>query len=100
MKIIWHGQSLFEIATGTKENGEVNVVIDPFDGKLGLKVPRMKADILLTTHQHYDHCNVKAVEGNPFLIEGPGEYEVKGVHIKGIPAFALRCRPLGFSKRT
>jgi len=87
MKIIWHGQSLFEIVTGTKENGEVNIIIDPFDGKLGLKVPKMKADILLTTHQHYDHCNVKDVGGNPFLIEGPGEYEVKGVHIKGIPAF-------------
>ena len=48
---------------------------------------KMEADILLVTHQHSDHNNVKAVSKNPFLIEGPGEYEIKEVFIQGIPAF-------------
>jgi len=87
MKIIWHGQSLFEIITLAKQNGETKIVIDPFDEKLGLRVPRLSADILLTSHQHYDHCNIKAVSGEPFLIEGPGEYEIKGVYVKGVSAF-------------
>lgn len=87
MKIIWHGQSLFEIITAPKQGDEVKIVIDPFDESLGLRVPKLNANILLISHQHYDHCNVKAVSGEPFLIDGPGEYEVKGVYIKGIPAF-------------
>lgn len=87
MKIIWYGQSLFEIITLPKQNGEIKIVIDPFDESLGLRVPKLKADILLTSHQHYDHYNIKAVSGEPFLIDGPGEYEVKGVHIKGVSAF-------------
>jgi len=85
MKIIWRGQSLFEIIAKTREQDEVKIVIDPYNKELGLRVPKLKADILLVTHDHYDHANTKAVEGSPFLIEGPGEYEVKGVSVKGIP---------------
>lgn len=62
-------------------------MIDPFEEKTGLKVPSFSADILLITHDHYDHNNASAVKGNPFLINGPGEYEVKGVFIQGIPSF-------------
>jgi len=87
MKIIWHGQSLFEIITTPKQNDEIKIVIDPFDESLGIKVPKLAAHLLLVSHGHYDHSNIKAVSGEPFLIEGPGEYEVKGVYIKGIPAF-------------
>jgi len=87
MKIIWYGQSLFEIITKSKQNEEVKIVIDPFNESLGFKIPKLKADILIVTHNHRDHSNIKAVSGNPFLVQGPGEYEVKGVYIKGIPAF-------------
>lgn len=62
-------------------------MIDPFDESIGLKLPNLSADILLVTHEHPDHNNVKAVKGAPFLVDGPGEYEVKGVFIQGIPSF-------------
>ena len=87
MQIIWHGQSCFQIISSQGKNNHVNIVIDPYSEDIGLKVPKLEADILLTTHNHYDHNNVKAVEGNPFLIQGPGEYEIKEVFIQGIPAF-------------
>ncbi|XOB40265.1 MAG: MBL fold metallo-hydrolase [Candidatus Nealsonbacteria bacterium] len=87
MKIVWHGHSLFQITTNPEKNNQVQIVIDPFDKSIGLRVPKLEADILLVTHQHYDHNNIKAVSGNPFLIEGPGEYEVKGVFIRGILSF-------------
>lgn len=63
------------------------IAIDPFDETIGLKVPSVSADILLITHSHYDHSNKKAVKNEPFVIEGPGEYEVKDVYIKGIISF-------------
>ncbi|MDD5146356.1 MAG: MBL fold metallo-hydrolase [Candidatus Pacebacteria bacterium] len=90
MNIVWYGQSFFEIGVrgnGANGNGEVKIAIDPFDENLGLKVPKVEAQILLITHQHPDYFNIKAVQGDPFIIETPGEYEIKGVFLKGIPAF-------------
>jgi len=93
-KITWAGQSCFQIAVSNAKDHSAQIVIDPFDEKIGLKVPRFSADILLITHDHSDHNNKKAVKSaspetraEPFLIEGPGEFEVKEVHIKGVPAF-------------
>ncbi len=87
MQIIWHGQSCFQITVNQAKNGQRTIVIDPFDETLGLRVPKLEADILLVTHSHHDHNNVKAVGGNPFLISGPGEYEAEDIFIQGIPAF-------------
>ena len=87
MNITWKGQSCFQITSSQGKDGHVNIVIDPFDEETGLRVPKLEADLLLVTHQHKDHNNVKAVSGNPFLIEGPGEYEVKEVFIQGIQSF-------------
>lgn len=99
MKIIWAGQSCFQIIISNPRNHSTSIVIDPFDKTIGLKEPRFSADILLVTHDHPDHNNVKAIRGSPaqvsskfgrvnlFLIKGAGEYEIKGVFIKGIPSF-------------
>ena len=87
MNIFWHGQSCFQIISSQGKNNHVNIVIDPYSEDIGLKVPKLEADILLITHGHHDHNNIKAVAGTPFLINGPGEYEIKEVFIQGIPAF-------------
>lgn len=92
MQIIWHGQSCFQIITSKGKNNQVAIVIDPFSDEIGLKLPKLEANILLTTHGHYDHNNVKGVlrlhpSTTPFIISGPGEYEIKGIFIQGIPAF-------------
>jgi len=87
MTIIWHGQSLFELTSSRGKNNQVNIVIDPFSQEVGLRLPKLEPNIVLSTHEHYDHNNVKAVGGNYFLIEGPGEYEIREIFIQGIPAF-------------
>ena len=78
--------------SGFKIQGQnVALIADPFDKSIGLRVPRMAADIVTVSHNHFDHNNVKAVKGigesNPFVIIGPGEYEVKDVFIYGISCF-------------
>lgn len=96
MQIIWKGQSCFQIITNREKNNsgdtgrnnnQVNIVIDPYGENTGLRVPKFQADILLITHDHPDHNNVKAVSGDYFLIQGAGEYEIKAVFIQGFPAF-------------
>lgn len=84
MHIIWYGQSCFQIITARQKAEQVSIVIDPFDETIGLNLPSLTADILLITHNHDDHNHKKAVKGEPFLIEGPGEYEIKEVFIQGI----------------
>lgn len=84
MNIVWHGHSCFEIITTRNKNERVSIIIDPFSKEIGLRVPKLQGDILLVTHQHYDHNNIKAVNGDPFVIEEPGEYEIKDIFIQGI----------------
>ena len=84
MQIIWKGHSCFQIQA---KNQAVTIVTDPYDESIGLKLSKMEADILLVSHSHPDHNNVKAVSGGPFLISGPGEYDVKDVYIQGIPSY-------------
>lgn len=84
MQIFWQGHSCFQILANISKGNQVKIVIDPFSEEIGLKLPKMEADILLISHSHSDHNNKKAILGNPFLIEGPGEYEAKGVFIEGI----------------
>jgi len=87
MQIIWHGQSFFQILVSKGKESIVKIAVDPYDEQIGLKPPVLEADILLITHNHYDHNNVKTIKGAPFLISGPGEYEIKDVFIQGIPSF-------------
>lgn len=71
------------------------VVTDPFDsGAVGLKFPKLEAaDIITISHDHPDHNASSAVlekigtDAKPFIVDGPGEYEIKEVTILGIPSF-------------
>lgn len=64
------------------------VITDPFSEKsVGFRFPSTSSDIVTVSHQHEDHNCVNSVEGQPFVIDGPGEYEVKGIRIHGISTF-------------
>lgn len=64
-------------------------VIDPFDSQsVGLKFPRgVEANVVTLSHDHKDHNAKEAVLGSPYIITGPGEYEVKGISIIGIGSY-------------
>ncbi len=87
MQIIWHGQSCFQIEARHNKSELTSIVIDPFSEEIGLRLPKLQADIVLVTHSHSDHNNIKGVEGSPFLIQEPGEYEIKKVFVQGISAW-------------
>lgn len=86
MTISWYGQGCF-VLKSSSNNHEALVVIDPFDPKIGLTPPKTEADILLVSHDHFDHNNISAIKGAPFLIKEPGEYELKNVFVEGFEAF-------------
>lgn len=86
MIISWYGHSCFKIQTSSA-SGPLVLVTDPFAKEAGLTPPRLQADIVTVSHQHFDHNNVETVGGSPFLINMPGEYEIKGITVRGIPSF-------------
>jgi L-ascorbate metabolism protein UlaG (beta-lactamase superfamily) len=94
MIINWLGQSAFKI-----QDKEVTVAIDPHD-KTGLKMPKFQAEVLLISHDHEGHSNVEAIKGDPFIIDNPGEYEVKNVFVYGVPGWHDNKNGAQFGKIT
>lgn len=82
MVIQWYGQSCFKITSG-----EFVLVVDPFSKEVGLTPPRFKTDVALVTHSHFDHANTEALAGEPAVVSGPGEYEVRGVYVRGLETY-------------
>ena len=87
MQIEWFGQACLKIQTKPGSNGDVTVIFDPYNPIIGLKMPKLTADILAITHDHKDHNYKEGVSGDYFLINGPGEYEAKQTFVYGIPGW-------------
>lgn len=82
LRIRWHGHSCFEI------DGSVRVVTDPHDGKsLGIPPPKVKADVVLISHDHFDHNCARIVQGPDSTVVSKSVMTVeRGVRIEGIEA--------------
>jgi L-ascorbate metabolism protein UlaG (beta-lactamase superfamily) len=81
MEITWYGHSCFRIT----ERGMASVVCDPYDHRaVGLEALKLKADIITVSHEKPGHNFLAAVKGEPYIITGPGEYEIGSVFITGI----------------
>jgi L-ascorbate metabolism protein UlaG (beta-lactamase superfamily) len=81
MEISWYGHSCFRIM----ERNLASVVTDPYDHRVvGFSALKLKADILTVSHADHGHDFISAVKGDPYLITGPGEFEVGGVFITGV----------------
>lgn len=83
MKIKWLGHSCFLITSqaGTK------ILTDPFDSKVGYAPPVVEADIVTTSHNHYDHNYILAVKGEFKHLDRAGIYALHGIGITGISTF-------------
>ncbi len=82
-QIRWHGHACFEITD------DLTIVTDPHDGKsIGIETPMVKGDIILVSHDHYDHNSVRTVEKkDSVVVRDAGKKNVKGVEIEGIESF-------------
>jgi len=83
LQIRWHGHSCFEITN------DVTLVTDPHDGKsIGIPAPSVVGDIILVSHDHYDHNKVKSVEkdGSKIVTDGR-KRTIADVLINGYDSF-------------
>jgi L-ascorbate metabolism protein UlaG (beta-lactamase superfamily) len=88
-KLFYQGHSSFRLTT---DEGKV-IFIDPFAGVGYLTA----ADLVLITHEHYDHNNIDLITKKPSTIVIRSkdalqngtyyEFDECGVHIKAVPAY-------------
>lgn len=84
MRIRWHGHACFEFGDADR-----TLVLDPHDGRsIGIKPPVTSADIVLMTHNHYDHNAVRTISGkHTDVMSRTGIFEVKGFVVEGLPTY-------------
>ena len=83
LQIRWHGHACWEITN------DKTLVTDPHDGKsIGIPAPTVMGDIILVSHDHYDHNSVKSVEkdGSKVVLDGR-KRTIDDIEIKGVDSF-------------
>lgn len=83
MKIKWLGHSCFLITGG---NG-VRILTDPFDETVGYQLPAVEADIVTSSHDHFDHNHIGVVKGDFVHLNKPGPYRERDIEIRGIGSY-------------
>ncbi len=68
--------------------GDLSLALNPPSKDSAHKASKFGADITLSSLKHEDMdggADFSHGDKHPFVIQGPGEYEVKGVFIRGLP---------------
>lgn len=95
MNISWYGYRCIRI-----EAKEGSVLVDPFDPKeIGLRGPAIKDDLVLVSAFAPGKAVLERINDEAFVVSGPGEYERKGIAVRGIQSWAdsQQGRELGLS---
>ncbi len=81
MVITYFGHEYFKV-----QFGEITLAFNPISKDSKLKTSRFGADVALISMNHEDLNGAEQIsygEREAFVINGPGEYEIKGVSVKG-----------------
>jgi len=65
---------------------DVQVVIDPIPPGTAPGLPKLTPDIVVRTEGETSFATLRPADGRPQEVSGPGEYELKGVRVFGLPA--------------
>ncbi len=81
MDVTWLGHGCFRL----RGRGAA-AVTDPYPPSIGLKLQRLDANLVTVSHEHENH-NYTQIMRDAYEIRGPGEYEVAGVSVIGVPTY-------------
>ncbi len=81
MEITWLSHSSFRLRSGS-----TTLIADPFPDSLGVSMPAglREAQVVTVSNTHPNHSASNLLNGDPVLLNGPGEYEVANLSIKGV----------------
>jgi len=83
IKYFAHASFLFTSSSG------VRVITDPYGVTKDLTYGKIEetADVVIVSHDHFDHNEVRSIRGRPSVLKGHGVANVKGIAFVGIPTF-------------
>lgn len=86
MQIYWHGFSCIRIESSVGDK-EATLVTDPYDfAETGVRFPRtLEPQVVVVSHQDRTRFPLDGFKAEPFLIADPGEFEVQGAFVFGLP---------------
>jgi len=68
-------------------NDKVSIITDPFTD-IGYKMPvNETADIILSSHDHFDHNNFSLIKGKSDIVNSAGKFTIKGIEIETFPVW-------------
>lgn len=84
MVITYYGVGCFKV-----QSGETILAFNPPSKESKFKSPRFQTDLILINCDHPDYngwevLSAKDENKPPFVVDGPGEYEIGGISVKGI----------------
>ncbi len=101
IKVKWFGQSCFQI---TSPAG-VKILLDPFTPSLQLHypLPEVFPNLVLISHEHFDHNNAAMAKGNPKIIHGlnpaTGKFEPFNETIQDVKVYSVESSHDDFGGR-
>lgn len=89
MEISWLGHACFQL-----RGKNVTLITDPFSPQLAdlpqgepRRLGKINASIVTISHDHPGHNYAAGVSGKPYIVRGPGEYEISDVLIIGVASY-------------
>ena len=79
MEITWLGHSTLRITSR-----DVVMLTDPYPASIGFSMGEQQADIVTVSNDHPNHSFIDEIGGEPRVLIGPGQYEVKGYNLTGM----------------
>lgn len=86
INVKWFGHSMWKVW-----NEEVSIITDPFTN-IGYPLPQNEtADVVLSSHNHYDHNNFSLIGGDFQKVTEAGRYKFADVEIEAFPTCHDDC---------
>ncbi len=94
MEVVWLGHAAVRV-----RGASASLLADPYPGETGLRMPPAQAQAEVVTLSSDDPLHAASGEatGARIVLDGPGEYEASGMHIRGVRC--ARRTPEGEAQR-
>ena len=79
MDITWLGGACFRLRAD-----DTVVLTDPFPGAAELRADQRTATVVTVSSRDPEHSAWRGVEGDPRVFSAPGEYEYRGIAVRGV----------------
>ena len=79
MEITWLGHSSVRMVSR-----DIVLITDPYPDSIGFSMGDQPAEVVTVSNGHPNHSSIDSVGGDPRVLKGPGQYEVKGYNVSGM----------------